>query len=82
MRLSDSNICRHCFSHEETFDHFLNECSVLNRDDIVRIWPANYGLLTLSSIRSLLKEPLHPLRTTFEQSLIRFVRLNHLFKRF
>jgi hypothetical protein len=47
MKLSDSNLCRHCFLHEETFDHFLTECSVLNRDELVRTWPSDYGPLTV-----------------------------------
>jgi hypothetical protein len=82
MKLSDSNLCRHCFLHEETFDHFLTECSVLNRDELVRTWPSDYGPLTLSSLRLVFKEPLHLSRTTLEQSFIRFVRMNDLFKRF
>jgi exonuclease III len=82
MRLSDSNLCRHCFLHEETFDHLLTECPVLNRDELFRTWPSHYGSLTLSSIRLVFKEPLHTLRNSLEQSIIRFVRMNDLFKRF
>lgn len=82
MRLSASDVCRHCHEDEETMDHLLLYCDEVDRDDLCIVWFRELEFqvdFTLEAISNVLKFDFR--RTVLENALIGFIRKNNLFKK-
>jgi exonuclease III len=83
MKLSESALCRHCNACDETMDHLLSQCENLDYSLLHTYWNTiSSNLINLENIQVILKNGLHPQRAILEDSLLNFVKLNQLFKKF
>ena len=83
VRLSPTDICRHCNLHEESDEHLLNHCPSL---DYTAMEPLhefeNYDdLFTLEKISAWLRSTQSSIRLTTEDAIYAFCKSNNLFKR-
>ncbi len=81
MKLCDSLICRHCELEEETFEHLLVSCRILDHAKFTSQWSRIFPKIELT--QETLSEALYhaSCRGTIEEYLIDFVQQNKLFKR-
>lgn len=83
VRLSSTDLCRHCHLEIETNEHLLNYCSSLDYTALHPLFELEneYSHLTIETISGWLRSPQSSIRLCTESALLDFCSTNNLFKR-